>query len=74
MGSDAQELASEVVESFKGLLNGDVREAVGEYHFQALQGMVGQAIAQQSEMILERLEQNLQQLKSEVVERNPLEL
>jgi hypothetical protein len=55
-------------------LDGDVREAIGEQHFCALQAMVTEAIAKQAEAILERLEQNLQQLKSEMIERRPLEL
>jgi len=38
------------------LLDGDVREAIGEYHLHALHGMVRKAIAKQSEVILERLE------------------
>ena len=74
MSSDPKAHANEVIESFKGLLDGDVREAIGEHHFHALHGMVREAIAKQSEAILERLEQNLEQLKSEMVERRSLEL
>jgi hypothetical protein len=49
-------------------------EAIGEHHFHALHGMVREAVAKQSEAILERLEQNLEQLKSEMIERRALEL
>jgi hypothetical protein len=74
MSSDPQALANEVVESFKELLDSDLREAIGEPHFHALHGMVTEAIAKQSEVILELLEQNLEELKSKMVERHPLEL
>ena len=74
MSNDPQELANEVVESFRELLDGDLREAIGEHHFQALQGMVIEAIEKQSEVILELMQQNLQQLKSRMIERRPLEL
>ena len=74
MSNDPQELANEVVESFRELLDGDLREAIGEHHFQALHGMVIEAIAKQSEVILELMQQNLEQLKSRMIERRPLEL
>ena len=74
MSSDPKAFANEVIESFKGLLDDDARVAIGEHHFHALHGMVREAIAKQSEAILERLEQNLEQLKSEMVERRSLEL
>ena len=74
MSSDPQALASEVVESFKELLDSDLREAIGEPDFHALHGMVTEAIAKQAEVILELLEQNLEQLKSQMIARRPLEL
>ena len=74
MSSDPKALANEVVESFKKLLDSDLREAIGEPHFHALHGMVTEAIAKQSAVILELLEQNLEELKSKMVERHPLEL
>lgn len=74
MSNEPQALANEVVESFKELLDGDLREAIGEHRFQALQGMILEATAKQSELILELLEQNLAQLKSRMIERRPLEL
>ena len=74
MSSDPKALANEVVESFKELLDNELREAIGEHHFHALHGMVKEAIAKQSEAILELLEQNLEQLKSEMIERRTLEL
>lgn len=74
MSNDPQALANVVVESFKELLDSDLRLAIGEHHFQALHGMVVEAIAKQSEEILGLLEQNLEQLKSRMTERRPLEL
>ena len=64
MSSDPKALADEVVESFKELLDSDLRAALGEHHYHALHGMVTEAIAKQSEVILELLEQYLEQLKS----------
>jgi hypothetical protein len=74
MSSDTKVLANEVVESFKELLDDDMLEAIGEHHFHALHGMVREAIAKQAEAILELLEQNLGQLKAEMIERRTLEL
>ena len=45
MSNDPQALANEVVESFKELLDNDLRQAIGEHQFQALNGMVVEAIA-----------------------------
>ena len=73
MGNESK-LASDVVEAFQELLDSEAREAVGKDHFHALQGMIREAIAEQSEAILERLERNLSQVKAEMVERRPLEL
>lgn len=74
MGSDSKALASEVVGAFQALLDGDAREVISEDHFKALHGMIREAIAEQSEAIIERLERNLSQVRSEMVERRPLEL
>jgi uncharacterized protein YpuA (DUF1002 family) len=74
ISSDPKAVANEVIESFKELLDGDLREAIGEHHFHALHGMIREAIAKQSDAILERPEQNLERLKSEMIERRSLEL
>ncbi len=74
MASDPKLLASEVIESFKSLLDSEVRDAVGEHQFHALQGMVREAIAEHSDAIVDRLEQELKTIRSEMVERRPLEL
>ena len=74
MSSNPKALASGVVEAFQALLDSNVREAIGENHFLALHGMIREAIAEQSEAMLEQLELNLRQIRSEMVERRPLEL
>lgn len=74
MASESKAVASDVVEAFQALLDSDVKEAVGKDHFHALHGMIREAIAEQSEAIIERLERNLSQVKAEMVERRPLEL
>ena len=67
-------LADKVVSSFQNLLDSNAREAVGDSNFHALQVMTREAIAEQSAAILGRLQQNLKQIESEMVERTPLEL
>ena len=74
MGSDSKALASEVVGAFQALLDSDALAAIGEDHFKALHGMIREAIAEQSEAIIEQLERNLNQVKADMVERRPLEL
>ena len=74
MSSDPTALANGVVDAFQALLDSNVREEIGENHFHALHGMVREAIAEHSEVMLERLESNLSQIRSEMVERRSLEL
>ena len=74
MTSDPKRLALDVTESFKSLLDREVQDAIGENQFQALQGMVREAIAEHSDAIVGRLKQELKQIRSEMVERRPLEL
>jgi hypothetical protein len=64
MTSDPKALANQVVESFQVLLDSNVRDAIGEHQFYALQGLIREAIAEQSEVIFERLAQDLKQLQS----------
>jgi len=74
MSGDAKVLADEVIDSFKALLYGEVQDAIGDNNFHLLQGMIREAIAEQSDAILKRLDQDLGQIRSEMVERRPLEL
>jgi len=74
MSIESKALADRVVSSFQDLLDGHAREAVGDSNFHALQVMIREAIAQQSEALLDRLQQNLKQIESEITERTPLEL
>lgn len=74
MSDDAKLRANHVVESFRTHLGDELCEAVGEYGFQALQGMVREALAEQAESIVSRLERDLKELRSEVVERRALEI
>ena len=74
MSIETDALADKVVSSFQNLLDSNAREAVGDSNFHALHVMTREAIAEQSEAILERLQQNLKQIESEMVERTPLEL
>lgn len=51
----------------------DVRESIGEQHFDALKAIVIEALAEHSGIILERIEAVIKQLRTEV-EKRPIEL
>jgi hypothetical protein len=74
MNVKSKALADRVVSSFQDLLDSNAREAIGDSNFHALHVMIREAIAEQSEALLGRLQQNLKQIESEIVERTPLEL
>lgn len=74
MRQDSRQLASKVVEAFRDLLDEELCEAIGEERWRELQGMVREALAEQSETILDRLAEDLGRLRDETVERRPLEL
>jgi len=74
MSIETDALGDKVVSSFQNLLDSNGSEAVGDSNFHGLHVMTREAIAEQSEAILERLQQNLKQIESEMVERTPLEL
>ena len=74
MKDDAKLRANRVVESFRAQLGDELCEAVGDYSFHALQDMVREALAEQAESILSRLESDLKELRSEVIERRALEI
>ena len=74
MSVESKALADKVVSSFQNLLDSNAREAVGESNFHALHVMIRAAISEQSEALLDRLQQNLKQIESEIVDRTPLEL
>ena len=74
MSSDAKAIAKSVVDAFRERLEPELRDRIDEHDFQALQGMVREAIAEHAEAIIERLDQDLKQAKSDMVERRPLEL
>ena len=63
-----------MVRSFQGLLDSDIRAAVGDANFHTLRGMIRAAIAEQSEAIPRWLQQYLKQIEADVSERTQLEL
>ena len=73
MVREQEELANHVIESFQALLACDVRESIGEQHFDALKAIVIEALAEHSGIILERIEAVIKQLRTEV-EKRPIEL
>ena len=74
MSDDPKLRANHVVESFKAQLGDELCEKLGEHCFHALQGMVREALAEQTESIIARLEQDLKELRAELVERRALEI
>ena len=74
MDGESKKRADDVVESFRAKLDEKALSAVGEHQFHALRDMVRQALAEQSEAIIERLQRDLAEMKSEMVERRALEI
>ena len=74
MKADSKALADKVVDSFADLLDRDTRAAVGDSNLNALRSMISEVITERSKAIIDRLEKDLRQLESEMVERVPLEL
>jgi len=74
MSVDSKQRANQVVQSFRAQLGDELCETLGEHCFHALQGMVREALAEQTESIIARLEQDLKELRSELVERRALEI
>ena len=74
MNADTKALADKVVDSFANLLDAEVRSAVGDTNLNVLRDMVIEVITERSKTIIERLDQDLRQVESDMVERAPLEL
>ncbi len=74
MAGESKKRADDVVESFKAKLDSDALEAVGEHQFHALRDMIREALAEQSEAIIERLQEDLKSIRTEMIERRALEI
>lgn len=66
-------LANHVVETFQALLDRDVKNAIGGHNFDALNSLVCDAIGENSDDIIEQLEDILKEIRAGV-EKRPLEL
>ena len=73
MSIQHEAIADQVVMSFKGLLEDDIQNSIGDKHFEALKAMVCEALSEHSEIILKRFDVAIKQLRSEV-DRPSLEL
>ncbi len=73
MSREQEEIANHVIQSFQDLLGSDVRESIGDQHFEALKGIVSEALAEHSETMLERVEAITKQLRTEI-EKHSIEL
>ena len=73
MSRKQEEITNHVVQSFQALLDSDVCESIGDQHFEALKGIVSEALAEHSETILEPVEAIIKQLRTEI-EKQPIEL
>lgn len=74
MSTDPKTIAESVVDAFRERLGPELRDGIDEQHFTALHGMVREAIAEYAEAVVDRFDQDLNQVKSDMVERRPLEL
>lgn len=74
MSDDAKSRANQVVDSFRLELGSELCETLGEHRFHALRDMVRDALAEQSESIIARLQQDLKKYRSEMIERRALEI
>ena len=74
MAQNPQVLADKVVNAFRELLGDEICSGIADERFHDLHTMVRDVLAEQSAAILERFEDDLKQLRSELVERRPLEL
>lgn len=73
MSREQEEIANHVVQSFQALLDSEVRESIGDQHFEALKGIVCEAFAEHTETILNRVEDITRQLRTEI-EKQSIEL
>jgi hypothetical protein len=73
MSRKQEEIANHVIQSFQALLDSEVRESIGDQHFEALNGIVCEALAEYSETILKRIEDITRQLRTEI-EKQSIEL
>jgi hypothetical protein len=73
MSSEQEEIANRVIQSFQNLLGIEVRKSIGDQHFEALKDIVSEALAEHSEIILERVEAITKQLRTEI-EKHSIEL
>lgn len=73
MSIQHEAIADQVVKSFKELLEDDVQSVISSKNFDALKGMVCEALSEHSQIILSRFDGVIKELKSEV-DRPSLEL
>ena len=73
MSNENQAIANQVIEAFQSLLESDVRNAIGDKNFKVLNKIVLEALSEHSEIILERFDSVIKQLRAEV-ERPSMEL
>jgi hypothetical protein len=74
MSVESKALADRVVTSFQELLDSDTRRVLGDTNLHSLNGMIREALAEQAAAVIERLQQDLRQIETEMVEKPPLEL
>ena len=70
MSDQQKALARYVVETFKTLLDGGVQDSIGEHNFEALNSLVREAITDHTESNLDRLEDMIKQMRTELDKRS----
>ena len=66
MSVQHEAIADRVVKSFKALLEDDVQSSISNKNFDALKGMVCEALSEHSQIILSRLDGVIKELKADV--------
>ena len=73
MNHEHETLADQVVDTFQTLLDNDVRDAIGDKNFAALNEMIREALSDHTAIILDRFEEVIKKLRAEI-EKPEIEL
>lgn len=73
MSNEHEALADQVVETFQSLLDTDIRDAIGNENFTALNEMVREALSEHTAIILGRFDEVIKNLRAEI-EKPEIEL
>jgi len=73
MSIQHEAIADQLIKSFKDVLEDEVQSSISNRNYEALKGMVCEALSEHSQIILSRFDEVIKELRSEV-DRPSLEL